>query len=372
MLAYLVLAVSTLRTASLEVSSARKASPLRQALEAAAVDAKSLERPKDSAALLQVEGQEAVAAKAAAKTQVSPRHHIGPSLTVPGHLLTQSELDNITSVGCLEAKQQDAAIVCDENGEIRLSTNVFRGEVSPANYPNYTDPACYASGDFLCDTRPLLTEKEHRDLESLMASLRSQVPVNCGILTRDPTDTIHKQPFYLGVALLDHWPLSALDPGSMDAFGQRVASQWNMAEKWVGETRHRSSCPNEAMLLIAPDHRQAYLSSVSCEFICAQRGGPEVVTATLVNLENVGIASAIEAGIKQVYHILQEVAPQSEVLNKEPQDASRASREATDTLFNIAQQALFVLMIAALAGSFVVGFLVLLLAPGYIRHLGKY
>merc|ERR1719433_1810051 len=59
-----------------------------------------------------------------------------------------------------------------------------------------------------------------------------------------------------------------------------------------------------AVLIFLPQIHTAFLSSASCEFICQRLGGPEVVTATLVELHRDGPLAAVKAGMREVYSVV--------------------------------------------------------------------
>jgi hypothetical protein len=132
------------------------------------------------------------------------------------------------------------------------------------------------------------------------------------------------RPFNLAVILLDEWPNSEMDSRSMQYFGRRVMSTWglnpiyNGVDSGMSATQHvytwdeyQQNCPTTALLIILPKFHQAFLSSPSCEFICASRGGPEVIAETLAALEKHGPAAAVVAGIAEIDRVLKETVPLS-------------------------------------------------------------
>lgn len=243
------------------------------------------------------------------------QHLTGTKVSEEGHFLTSSELENVTAVSCLEAKQINPAVVCD-NATVSLTATAESGYQSPwktgqtdtgltaGNYPSYEDAVCHSQGEYLCDFSEELEEKEQADVALLLKQKREDTPVQCGKLLDDTVDRRHYQPFYLGVAVIKDWPTEASGPDSLQQLGQIIGAQWNMGQLFVGSTIPQVQCPNTGMLLILTKNRQAYLSTESCEFICRDRGGPEVVTAVLSALDTEGPNAAVQAGIKTVYNIL--------------------------------------------------------------------
>lgn len=219
---------------------------------------------------------------------------------------------------------------------------------------------------YMCDPTQALTPQERVDLQNELQTLRYDVPVQCGSLQNDPEGERHLQPFYLGVALATEWPRSQQDPASLQWLGESLVSRWNMDHLYTGSHRPYAMCPNSAMLIILPDSRQAYLASQSCEFVCAERGGPEVVTAILAALDRQGVAEAVQVGIREVYRVLQHTDPMSDTPYSAP-----ARRGPSLGLWNFLQRLIFGLAVLALIGSLVVAFAVLLLAPGLVGRLGK-
>merc|ERR550537_1331596 len=107
-------------------------------------------------------------------------------------------------------------------------------------------------------------------------------------------------PFWLGIALAKDLPPSESDPDSLQTMGLLLLSKW-------GLTQPLESCPHAAILIIVPGERVAHIASSSCEFICAERGGPEVVTATLGALDTGGVAAAVKAGILETGRVVKKL-----------------------------------------------------------------
>uniref|UniRef100_A0A7S1EV14 Uncharacterized protein n=1 Tax=Noctiluca scintillans TaxID=2966 RepID=A0A7S1EV14_NOCSC len=301
-----------------------------------------------------------------------------------GYFLTSSELDPITSVSCLEAKQRDAAVMCDENGIAVLSGDAFSGVITPGNYPNFKDRACYSHGSEYCDTGALLSTEEHQELGEYLKTLREQNLVTCGYLQNNPLQPSHLEYFYLGVAILDDWPVSATTPESLQAFGLNVASQWQMAWKWVGNFRNKASCPNEAMLIIEPKSRQAVIASASCTFFCQEKSGAQVSVAFTAGLDTQNLLNATKDAIKTSYEQVARGSKGNPAVRKSDgaaltttqiSDIDRQQVVATSSSYNwfinTLQRVLFGGTLGLLIMSLGVALLVFLLAPGLIKHLGK-
>lgn len=287
-----------------------------------------------------------------------------------GHFLTNHELGNITSIQCLEARQRDPTVIC-ETLDTMFGDSQFQGPLSSGNYPIWDSRECNsAAAGYLCDPTQAITAEDRTDLINEMQSLRYETPVTCGRLgaTNDGVDQRHLQPFYLGVALATNWPRTQMDPASLQWLGESLIARWNMDQLFTGTFRPYALCPNSAILIVLPDSHQAYLASESSEFISAERGGPEVVTALLAAMDRSGPADGIRKGIREVYRFLQQTVPISEKPFQAPPDRSQRD---TFGLWTLAQRLMFAGSILALAVSFVVAFLVLLLAPGMVGRLGK-
>lgn len=316
-----------------------------------------------------------------------PRLVAGIQPKPQGHMLTPTELGNITSIDCLQAKQVNPAIECKEDGNHFLGGVVHATEnLNAGNFPKYSDAVCNSGGEFLCDPEGRLTGQERAQIAENLTTLRQSVGVTCGRLQGDPVDPQHLQTFYLGVVVLpEKWPSSESGPEALQTFGQIVAADWNMDKKWVGTPQPYLRCPTSAVLVVQPTKRQAFLSSASCEFICSNRGGPEVVTATLVNLDKKGIAAGLVAGIKEVYNVLGTSAPAFQsvptaVSSPASGDATAsgnatASASGNSNVFwafsNGFQRFLMVLAVLAFVASLALGVVVMLLAPGLVAPRRK-
>jgi len=180
------------------------------------------------------------------------------------------------------------------------------------------------------------------------------------------------QTFQLGVAVLkgEELPRHSTDPNSLQQLANYIMARWDMMPSYNGvavSPDDSRACPAAAaMLLVLPDLQKAYLGSASCEYICAEHGGPEVVLAVEEKLlEGVGgidevgaedIALAIEDGIKAVSKVLNVTgdAPLSSVeaemtrsrrmLNKQRGWMDRIQR--SDTFWLWSQRVLFLAIMA--------------------------
>lgn len=302
---------------------------------------------------------------------LTPSPGVGVQPRLSAHFLTKHELFNITSVNCLQAKQQDPNYRCQE--ENYSSPFVFSGKISAGNFPDYQDAACNSVDDeYFCDPSTMLSVEERGILAGELKRLREDHLVTCGALLNDKVDPRHLQPFYLGVVLLSGWPVREADPESLQQLGQIVSAQWNMDKKYAGVPPGRLTCPNTGLLLVLPDLRQAYLSTGSCEFICQARGGPEVVTATIKNWNNNKKLDGVLDGIRVAYKILGEPrSPMKDVAS--PELASQESvphepstSDSSGSMFNVLQRVIFVFVVILFALSLVIGMALLLLGPGLL------
>jgi hypothetical protein len=287
-----------------------------------------------------------------------------------GHFLTNTELTNITAINCLQARQQDPSVVCEGPSELLLSSTLE--ELNAGSFPRYNDSICNSGGAFFCDPQGTLSSEEQAQVAGNLTRLRESVGVTCGRLQNDPVDRRHLQPFYLGVVILPStWLSSESGPEALQTFGQIVAADWNMDSMWVGTPQPYLRCPTSAVLLVLPSARQAYLSSASCEFICSSRGGPEVVTATLVGLDHGGAARGVLAGIQAAYHALSirpsaYDAPEALLPAGTPAATATRSRLSESNVSNALQRVLFVLAVLVFIASLSLGLVVMLLAPGLL------
>jgi len=309
-------------------------------------------------------------------------------------MLTDTELKPIENVACLEAKQYDPTVNCstvaplDWQGGSARAPGVHTA-LNAGNYPTWKDPRCFSDGEYFCDPDRLLSTKDRAELVTQMKKLREGQKITCGPqLQHDPIDKWHYEPFYLGVAIAKDWPLHESDAQSLQSFGRILAGRWNMSFPWDGNPAFYARCPNEAMLIILPEKRQAVLSSSSCMFLCQEKGGPEVATATLLGLDSHGLLGGVSAGMAEVYKAIAKSSPMHKIgwepvektsgtwgaWSKAATTAAERSAQSEswdESLWDWAQRVLFGVAVIMLAASIVVAFMVCYLAPGMAKELNK-
>jgi hypothetical protein len=303
-----------------------------------------------------------------------------------GHMLTDHELNLTESVACLQARQRDPGFDCSLLIQYGQSAGwKGDGQLNAGNYPSWADPLCHSDGHtYFCDPENLLTTTDREEVLKVMKEQRESHYITCGPqVQHDPIDKWNYQPFYLGVAIADNWPLQESDPSSLQAFGQILAGRWNMTFPWDGNPAFSARCPNQGILIILPRYRQAYFSSSSCEFLCPTKGGPEVAAATIGNMNYHSLAAGVKAGVQQVYTALKETSPMHPV-GWEPVEntsgtwggmpygsAPQVSASTDAWIWNWAQRIIFAVAVVVLAGSVVLAILVCVMAPGMNRDLNK-
>merc|ERR1719215_580163 len=153
--------------------------------------------------------------------------------------------------------------------------------------------------------------------------------VTCGRLEAQMTGNpkaVSTRPFNLGVVVIGKWPQSEGDDATLQKFGNVLMAQWGLITSYNG-VRMRTpappraadwradmdqNCPNAALLIILADRNEAFFSAPSCEFLCSQRGGPEVVSAVERTLQRgYSLGDAIRAGISTVRTLLEQTWPLS-------------------------------------------------------------
>lgn len=303
-----------------------------------------------------------------------------------GHMLTAFELNKTDSVACLQLKQKNPGIDCSLLQKDMSSHWTGDGQLNAGNYPFWADPICHSNGNgYFCDPENLLSSDDQTEVINFMKEQRAAQYITCGPqVQHDPIDRWNYQPFYLGVAIADDWPLMESDPQSLQQFGAILAARWNMTFPWDGNPTFNSRCPNSGILIILPKHRQAYFSSSSCMFICATKGGPEVATATIGMFGQQGLMAGVKAGIQQVYNVLNQTSPMhppgweplentSATWSGIPYGSSSVNLYTDDGawVWNWAQRFMFVIACVALAGSIVMAILVCVMAPGMNKELNK-
>jgi len=239
-----------------------------------------------------------------------------------GHRLAEAELSPIYSVECLKAKQRNPSTVCvNQGGAPTIPEDV--PDLSITTYPDWKEPRCRSHGEYLCDPEGLLKDGQVVALAAVLQEIRELSPVPClfhggsegigvssGSFGDGDSGRDHRS-FNLGVAFANKWPATENDPSSLQQFGMVTMANWEMQELYNGIQVNYASCPTSALLIILPDIRQAFLASPSCEFICKDRGGPEVVAATLAALDSGGPFAAAAAGAREVERVLKKTLSMS-------------------------------------------------------------
>mmetsp|Transcript_115033 Transcript_115033/g.245703 ORF Transcript_115033/g.245703 Transcript_115033/m.245703 type:complete len:328 (-) Transcript_115033:61-1044(-) len=290
-----------------------------------------------------------------------------------GHFLTNSELGEVDTVACLEAKQKNPGIDCRTLTleEANRTLEHFAGHLSAGNYPNYKDAACNSNGEYFCDPSGVFSQEERLQITKELQRLRRANPVTCPSIQPDPVDSVHLQPFYLGVVVAKDWPLTESDPESLQQLGQIIESQWNMDELYVGNPIPSHKCANTAMLIVMPDKSLAYLSSGSCQFICQAEGGGKVVARTLKSLDSSGAAAGVLSGIQELYSIVSSSEASPEVDVASAKASASGNQKVTHDMLNTVLQVVFAIAIVLVVVAVLGAVIVLLVAPGLIAPRRK-
>lgn len=257
--------------------------------------------------------------------------------------LSPEELRKISSIACLKARQKDPRASCEG-----LKDGAPGGVVTPAtlrnsdaptappehfgigDWPHWSDERCNSHGEFLCDPGGALMAGSQARVADLLKGVREQVTVTCRRLDAklgpqeeggpcsksNAIDTTTRK-FNLGVVVANEWPQSEADTDTLQKFGLYVLNRWGLMPIYNGvDTRnavdpplsmeeYTTNCPNSALLIVLPSYNQVFLSAPSCEFICNDRGGPEVATRVQHALDSeAGLEEAISMGIEEISSIL--------------------------------------------------------------------
>lgn len=238
-------------------------------------------------------------------------------------------------------------------------------------YPDYHehccnsgfDPVTNSGGEYFCDPGKFLTDEESKSVHKELNIQRVYHPIQCPKLasyryeaSNDNFDQRSERSFFLGVAVASV-PVTEADPESLQDFGMLLLSRWGLIEQY-------EVCSHAAMLIVLPDTHVAFLASNSCEFICKDYGGPEVVSAVTTALnDGRGLNTAINAGIKEVGRIVKDSDDKHRAARKAP--ASQQSLEdellQSDRAWASTQQAIFFITLAFLVAAVVAGFVFLML-----------
>jgi hypothetical protein len=310
--------------------------------------------------------------------------------------LSDAELQGISTIACLKAKQEDPSVVCvySANGTLREkpppAPRGFEKEtLGVGSYPSYRDGRCNANGEFFCDPEKLMPYGSRMRFLEELQYFREQTQVRCGRLDSrlDPSRKDHTiyHPFNLAVVVADAWPPNDVDPASLQKFGLVIMSEWGLMPIYNGVDsghtvneydtwdEYTMNCPNSAVLIILPRYRVAHVAAPSCEFVCSQRGGPEVANAVVRALDRGGddtLALAAEEGLVEMRRILRETTP----LSLDKQDSAYLRRVKlekwegrimkSDAAWNAMQRIVLAFLVAmSLLGLFAFAFFNLMPEP---------
>lgn len=265
------------------------------------------------------------------------KHSIPKQRGEGNKFLDKRELSAIPTVRCLQEKQRHPNRPCSDPRDGKR----FYGDINMGHFPNWRDEVCHSNQEFFCDAESLMKIPEQTVAQVRLQEFKERNMVNCGAFSKkqDPHskwwyDQENKQhngrlgledhrPFNLAVVVADEWPQNEMDPKSIDYFGRVIMSQWGLQPIYNGVDngngvnevyqfdQYTENCPNTAVLFILPKFHEAYISSPSCEFLCASRGGPEVIAAILAGLDRGGLQEAVMSGIDQIEKVLNVTLPLS-------------------------------------------------------------
>jgi len=227
-------------------------------------------------------------------------------------------LHRIDSVDCLEQTMQDVTSNCHSHQVNRTVAKVPTDEsycsnrqkgdlLSISTYPHFSDDCCHSGGEYFCDPDELLSKEDQKSVQQDLNIFAGIHPVKCPRLTpyryyqhNENYDQRYDRSFWLGIALAKDLSPSESDPESLQTMGLLLLSKW-------GLTQPLEVCSHAAMLIIVPGERVAHIATSSCEFICQERGGPEVVTAVLAALDQGGPVAAVKAGIRETGMVVKRI-----------------------------------------------------------------
>jgi len=282
-------------------------------------------------------------------------------------------LHNIQSVDCLEEKMADVSSDCGglqvaksakvPNDESYCSNRKSGDLLSISTYPHFSDDCCHSGGEYFCDPDELLTKEQRKSIQKDLNIFASIHPVQCPRLTpyryyqhNENYDQRYDRSFWLGVALAKDLPPSESDPQSLQTMGLLLLSKW-------GLTQPLEVCSHAAMLIIVPGERVAHLATSSCEFICQERGGPEVITAVLGALDQGGPEAAVKAGILETGRVVKRIDRLAR--RKRTQSAKEGYEEQlvrSERAWSLTQQVIFGLILGSIFMT-ICGGIVVLLVP---------
>mmetsp|Transcript_21220 Transcript_21220/g.38731 ORF Transcript_21220/g.38731 Transcript_21220/m.38731 type:complete len:348 (+) Transcript_21220:88-1131(+) len=192
-------------------------------------------------------------------------------------------------------------------------------------FPHFTDPKCWSGGAPFCDPQQALNRSAQGRVGDMLKHFAEKTVVTCGHLESRlaGSDKYFHRYFHLGVAVINDWPESETDPMSLEHFGQVLLAQWGLSTTYNGENLGEGvqshlpdsavydHCPNSAMLIVLPKYGISYISSPTCEFFCANRGGRLVTAKVEQALRYEGVEAALMAGIAEVRRLLDVTTPLS-------------------------------------------------------------
>lgn len=282
-------------------------------------------------------------------------------------------LHSIDSVECLEAKMQDVSSNCVSNRvapsakvptDESYCSNRKSGELlSISTYPHFSEGCCHSGGEYFCDPDGVMSKEDQKSIQKDLNIFASIHPVQCPRLTpyryyqhNDNYDQRYDRSFWLGVAVAQDLPPSESDPDSLQTMGLLLLSKW-------GLTQPLEVCSHAAMLIIVPGERVAHIATSSCEFICQERGGPEVVTAVLAALDQGGPVAAVKAGIAETGRVVKKIDRLARRKRAKSAEVSYEEQFArSERAWSFVQQVIFGLVIGSIFMT-ICGGIVVLLVP---------
>lgn len=238
--------------------------------------------------------------------------YVGSGWGESGRIVPDKILDNLQSIPCLEAKRDGQSYATPCGGTYHsMGASVDpvclsrRSEtLTIATYPKWNEPCCNGAGGYFCDPDKVLSREENAVTQQDIEKFSSTHSVACPRLMpyHAGNGTFNQRmdrSFRLGIAIAKDFPAGEADPDSLANFGLLLLNKWGLHEQ-------RDLCPHSAILILLTGVRQAFVASASCEFICNEKGGPEVVTAMLEALDTKGAAAAIEAGVETAGRIIRQ------------------------------------------------------------------
>lgn len=244
------------------------------------------------------------------------------------HKLDAAQLSEIRTVSCLKARQLSPDFDCKGSDEVTdgMLEALARRQYDDmplglGNFPSWRDDACHSGGQqLLCDPSGLMQEPDHNAVAATLGRFGASASVVCGKLETEMFDknVTERRPFRFAIVVLGYESSvpEISDALTQQRFGLFVLANWDLMPTYNGiqvrpteprPTGNQSNrpcktqlaCPDAALLVVMPQHGRAFLSAASCEFICAERGGPQVVAAVEQSMaRGDSLGHAIQAGIE--------------------------------------------------------------------------